>query len=165
MNAILQDALNPSDVTIKYGGTIYKLNDKVMQIKNNYDKNVFNGDLGRIVRIEPEEQVLTVSFDEEDSPVTYEYEELDELVLAYAISVHKSQGSEYPVVVLPVTTQHYMLLQRNLLYTAITRAKRMVVLVGTKKALAIAVKNNKIEERYSYLEQLLKRRVEGAGSL
>ena len=168
LNPALQKVLNPqsnSKPELRIGERIYRQGDKVMQIRNNYQKNVFNGDLGKIVRIDPEEQVITVSFDEGESPVTYEYEELDELVLAYAISVHKSQGSEYPVVVLPVTTQHYMLLQRNLLYTAITRAKQMVVLVGTKKALAIAVKNNKIEERYSYLEQMLKRLVEGRGGL
>lgn len=169
LNPALQNVLNPKSSAkpeLQAGERLYRQGDKVMQIRNNYQKNVFNGDLGKIVHIDPEEQVLTVIFaQEEDSPVTYEYVELDELALAYAISVHKSQGSEYPVVVLPVTTQHYMLLQRNLLYTAITRAKKMVVLVGTKKALAIAVKNNKIEERYSYLDQLLKRRAEGAGGL
>ena len=124
-----------------------------MQIRNNYSKMVFNGDLGRIVQIDPEEQVVTVAFtdEQEERLVNYAYEELDELVLAYAISVHKSQGSEYPVVIMPVTTQHYILLQRNLLYTGITRAKKMVVLVGTKKALAIAVQNNRIDNRYSWL--------------
>ena len=161
LNLLLQEALNPRGgqaLEIRYGDRVFRPRDKVMQIRNNYTKMVFNGDLGRIVRIDPEEQVLTVAFPDEQGErlIDYAFEELDELVLAYAISVHKSQGSEYPVVVMPVTTQHYILLQRNLLYTGITRAKKMVVLVGTKKALAIAVKNNKIENRYSWLAPTLK---------
>lgn len=156
LNTLLQQALNPgggAGAEVRFGERVFRRRDKVMQIRNNYGKMVFNGDLGQIVEIDPEEQVLTVAFtdEQEERLVTYAYEELDELVLAYAISVHKSQGSEYPVVVMPVTTQHYILLQRNLLYTGITRAKKMVVLVGTKKALAIAVQNNRIEDRYSWL--------------
>lgn len=129
-----------------------------MQIKNNYTKEVFNGDIGRIVRIDNEEGEILVRFPDvgADRDVVYEVHELEELVLSYAVSVHKSQGSEYPVVVMPVSTQHYLMLQRNLLYTAVTRAKEMVVLVGTKKALAIAVKNNKVAERYSYLAQRIR---------
>ncbi|HEY8392436.1 MAG TPA: ATP-dependent RecD-like DNA helicase [Capillibacterium sp.] len=160
LNLLLQEALNPrsdNGPEIRYGERVFRPRDKVMQIRNNYVKMVFNGDLGKIVRIDPEEQQMTVAFADEDEErqLTYTYEELDELVLAYAISVHKSQGSEYPVVIMPVTTQHYLLLQRNLLYTGITRAKKMVVLVGTKKALAIAVRNNRIENRYSWLTPLL----------
>jgi exodeoxyribonuclease V alpha subunit len=124
-----------------------------MQIRNNYDKEVFNGDIGRIVRLNQELQEVCISFDGRE--VTYDYGDLDELVLAYAISVHKSQGSEYPAVIIPIHIQHYMLLQRNLLYTAITRGKKLVVLVGTKKALAIAVKNNKTVARYTRLKQRL----------
>ena len=110
-----------------------------MQIRNNYDKNVFNGDMGYLVRIDKEEELAVVAFEEQ--LVEYQFTQLDQLLHAYAVSVHKSQGSEYPVVVMPLLTQHYMMLQRNLLYTAITRAKKIVVLVGTKRALSIAVRN------------------------
>jgi len=154
LNAILQDALNPSDVTIKYGGTIYKLNDKVMQIKNNYDKNVFNGDIGTIVKIDMEDKTLVINFDGND--VEYDSTELDEVVLAYAITVHKSQGSEYRIVVAPLTMQHYMMLQRNLLYTCVTRAKKVFVLVGSKKAIGISVSNNKILQRNTMLAKRIR---------
>jgi exodeoxyribonuclease V alpha subunit len=108
-----------------------------MQIKNNYDKGVFNGDLGRIRKIDPENQEFIISFD--GLNVTYDYIELDELVLAYAVSVHKAQGSEYPAVIIPILTQHYILLQRNLIYTAVTRGKKLVVMVGSRKALKIGL--------------------------
>jgi exodeoxyribonuclease V alpha subunit len=124
-----------------------------MQIRNNYDKEVYNGDIGRIIRIDPEEQEVVVTVD--GRRVTYDFSELDELTLAYAATVHKSQGSEYPAVVLPVHTTHYIMLQRNLLYTAITRARRLLVLVGTKKALAIAVKNDAAVRRSSRLADRL----------
>jgi exodeoxyribonuclease V alpha subunit len=127
----------------------FKLGDKVMQIINNYDKEVFNGDIGWVKRIDQEDKELTIDFD--GRLITYDYSDLDEIVLAYAISVHKSQGSKYPAVILPVTTQHYMLLQRNLIYTGITRAKKLVVLIGTKKALAITIRNNKPQLRFTYL--------------
>ncbi len=125
-----------------------------MQIRNNYDKEVFNGDIGRIVTIDTESQEVTISFD--GRTVAYDYADLDEIVLAYAVSVHKSQGSEYPAVVIPILTQHYVLLQRNLIYTGVTRGKKLVVIVGTKKALAIGVKNNKTEKRYTYLNYRLR---------
>ena len=124
-----------------------------MQIRNNYDKGVFNGDIGRIGRIRPIDQEVDIVFD--DRAVKYDYSDLDEIVLAYAITVHKSQGSEYPAVVIPVVSQHYILLQRNLIYTAVTRGKNMVVMVGTKKALAIAVKNDKTQKRYTALANRL----------
>lgn len=149
MNTILQEALNPSEVTVKYGGTVYRLNDKVMQIKNNYDKNVFNGDMGTIVKIDMEDKTLVIRFDGND--VEYDATELDEVVLAYATTVHKSQGSEYKIVVAPLTLQHYMMLQRNLLYTCVTRAKKVFVLVGARKAVGIAVSNNKIRQRNTML--------------
>jgi exodeoxyribonuclease V alpha subunit len=155
LNVQLQKVLNkpgrsPSAV---YRGTSFRAGDKVMQIRNNYQKMVFNGDIGRIVAVDQEEQEVRVAYPEPegDRIVPYDLSELDEIVLSYAVSVHKSQGSEYPVVVMPVTTQHYIMLQRNLLYTAITRAKKMVVLVGTKKALFMAIKNNRIEDRRSLL--------------
>jgi len=153
LNAVLQDALNPSQVSIKYGGCVYRLGDKVMQIKNNYDKNVFNGDIGSISHIDIEERTLSLSFD--GNIVDYDATELDEVVLAYATSVHKSQGSEYKIVVSPFTTQHFMMLQRNLLYTCVTRAKKVFVLVGTKKAVAMAVKNNKTTKRNTRLAERL----------
>jgi len=154
LNRILQDSLNSSEVSVKYGGTTYRLNDKVMQIKNNYDKNVFNGDLGAITQIDIEDKVLILTFDGVD--VEYDYTELDEVVLAYATTVHKSQGSEYKIVVAPFAMQHYMMLQRNLLYTCVTRAKKILVLVGSKKAVGIAVSNNKIQQRNTMLAKRLR---------
>jgi exodeoxyribonuclease V alpha subunit len=153
LNAQLQKHLNSSTYELVRGGLVLKVGDKVMQIRNNYDKEVFNGDIGRIDKIDREEQEIIVNYD--GQMVSYEYSELDEIVLAYAVSVHKSQGSEYPVVVMPVLTQHYMLLQRNLLYTAITRGKQLVVLVGTKKAVSIAIRNNKPQNRYTLLKERL----------
>lgn len=153
LNLELQKKLNSNQQSIIHGSRLFKLHDKVMQIVNNYDKEIFNGDIGWVSRIDPEDRELTIDF--EGRLVSYDYSELDEVVLAYAISVHKSQGSEYPVVVLPVTTQHYMLLQRNLIYTGITRAKKLVVLIGTKKALAIAIKNNKPQLRFTRLSDRL----------
>lgn len=153
LNAELQQALNPGEGGVSRGGKTFRIHDKVMQIRNNYDKEIFNGDIGRIFHIDEEDQEIKVLFDER--LVTYEYADLDELVTAYAVTVHKSQGSEYPAVVIPIMTQHYMMLQRNLIYTAVTRGRKLVVLVGTKKALAIAVKNNKTEQRYSLLKQRL----------
>ncbi len=153
LNSELQKHLNSSQDEFVRGGKILKVGDKVMQIRNNYDKEVFNGDIGKIVRIDREQQEVVVNYD--GRAVPYEYTELDEIVHAYAVSVHKSQGSEYPVVVMPVLTQHYMLLQRNLIYTGITRGKKLVVLVGTKKALAIAIRNNKPQKRYTLLRERL----------
>lgn len=153
LNLVLQEALNPSQVTIKYGGRVYRLNDKVMQIKNNYDKNVFNGDIGSIIRIDEEDKTLVIRFD--TGEVEYDATELDEVTLAYATTVHKSQGSEYPIVVAPFTMQHYVMLQRNLLYTCVTRAKKVFVLVGSKKAVALAVKNNKLSDRNTLLASRL----------
>lgn len=155
LNIILQEALNPAEVSIKYGGTVYRLNDKVMQIKNNYDKNVYNGDIGSITGIDTEDRMLTICFDGVN--VEYDATELDEVVLAYATTVHKSQGSEYKIVVAPVTMQHYMMLQRNLLYTCVTRAKKVLVLVGSKKAIGIAVSNNRMQKRNTMLVERLKR--------
>ena len=149
LNTELQKALNPQSSGIERGGRRFSINDKVMQIKNNYDKEVYNGDIGRIENLNFDEQLLTVRFDERKIP--YDFSELDEIVHAYAISVHKSQGSEFPAIVIPVMMQHYMLLQRNLLYTGITRGKGLAVIVGSKKALAIAVQNNKTQERYTLL--------------
>ena len=149
LNAELQKSLNPFQEEITRGNRNFRTNDKVMQIRNNYDKEVFNGDIGRIIRIRPDEDEITVMFDGREVP--YVFYELDELVLAYAVSVHKSQGSEYPAVVVPVLTQHYMLLQRNLIYTAVTRGRDLVVMIGTRKALAIGVNNDKTKKRFTNL--------------
>ncbi|RPI36902.1 MAG: ATP-dependent RecD-like DNA helicase [Nitrospiraceae bacterium] len=155
LNAALQKELNSSSEEFQRGGRVFKPGDKVMQIRNNYDKDVYNGDIGRITSIDKETQEVTVTFD--GRPVAYDFADLDEIVLAYAVSVHKSQGSEYPVVVMPLLTQHYLLLQRNLLYTAITRGKKLVVIIGTKKALWIAIRNNKQQMRYTRLRERLNR--------
>jgi exodeoxyribonuclease V alpha subunit len=158
LNVELQKHLNPSQDELIRNGRVLKVGDKVMQIRNNYDKDIFNGDIGRIIRIDREDQEIIVDYD--GRPVSYEYSDLDEIVMAYAVSVHKSQGSEYPVVVMPVLTQHYMLLQRNLLYTGITRGKKLVILVGTKKAIAIAIKNNKQQKRYTLLKEKLTQKLQ-----
>jgi exodeoxyribonuclease V alpha subunit len=128
-----------------------------MQIRNNYDKDVYNGDMGIIQSVDLEMQKLIVSID--GRAVVYDFLELDELVHAWAVSVHKSQGSEFPAVVIPILTSHYMMLQRNLLYTAITRARRLVVLVGQPKAIAMAVRNNKVTERFTGLRERLLRQI------
>ncbi len=161
LNLLLQEALNPparDKLEASGKGSVFRLGDKVMQIRNNYQKEVFNGDIGLITAIDKEETELVVTFRDllQPRPVIYDFTELDELVLSYAVSVHKSQGSEYPVIIMPVLTQHYMLLQRNLLYTGITRARKLAVLVGSKKALAIAVRNNKAEERFTFLDGRLR---------
>ncbi|NIT39992.1 MAG: ATP-binding domain-containing protein, partial [Gammaproteobacteria bacterium] len=153
LNVELQKTLNPGDEGVSRGGKQFRVNDKVMQIRNNYDKEIFNGDIGRITRIDSINQEVIIGFD--TAEVRYDYAELDEVVLAYAISVHKSQGSEYPAVILPIVTQHYLLLQRNLVYTAVTRGRELVVLVGTRKALSIAVNNDKTQKRYTYLRHRL----------
>lgn len=152
LNTTLQAELNPprrSRNERTLFGRLLREDDKVMQTQNNYDKDVFNGDIGRIVEISEHDHTMTVAFD--DRRVDYDWSEVDQLVLAYAISVHKSQGAEFPAVVVPVITQHYLMLQRNLLYTAISRAQKLCVLVGTKKAIGIAVKNDKVAHRHSAL--------------
>jgi exodeoxyribonuclease V alpha subunit len=153
INNLLQEHLTTKGAYIKYGGTTFYVGDKVMQIKNNYDKNVFNGDIGFIQGINLEDRVVSISID--DKLVEYDYTELDEIILAYASTIHKSQGSEYTIVVAPLSTQHYMMLQRNLLYTCITRAKKIFVLVGTKKAASMAIRNNKIAKRNTMLAKRL----------
>ena len=149
LNIQLQALLNPGGPGLKRGPFEYKLGDKVMQTKNNYELGVFNGDIGRIEALDLEERKLTVNFDER--AVHYQAQELDELTLSYACSIHKSQGSEYPAVVIPVSTQHYVMLHRNLFYTAVTRGKRLVVLVGSGKALKLAVDNHRHEPRFTSL--------------
>ena len=153
LNNRLQAALNPTSPAKPEKtlfGTIFRLGDKVMQTQNNYDKEVFNGDIGMVIGLDMVEHQLFIDFD--GKPVNYDWIEVDQLVLAYAVSVHKAQGSEFPAVVIPMVTAHYMMLQRNLLYTAITRAKKLCVLVGSKKAIAMAVNNNKVAQRYTALD-------------
>lgn len=153
LNQTLQAALTPENTGVSRGNVTFRVGDKVMQIKNNYDKVVFNGDIGRVVGISPVDHQVIIAFEGQEIP--YDFSDLDEIVLAYAISVHKSQGSEYPAVVMPVLTQHYMLLQRNLIYTAVTRGRRLVVLIGTRKALAIGINNNKTRKRFTRLKDRL----------
>jgi exodeoxyribonuclease V alpha subunit len=156
LNLKLQAAVNPPQPVLtekQIGGRVFREGDRVMQIRNNYDKEVFNGDMGRVMSIDLEEQAVVVRID--DRPITYDFLELDELVHAYAISIHKAQGSEFPAVVIPFLTSHYVMLQRNLLYTAVTRAQKLVVLVGTPRAIAIAVGADRVRERYSGLAQRL----------
>ena len=154
LNQVLQAALNAEAAGLRRGGTDYRLHDKVMQIRNNYDKEVFNGDIGTVCRVNTEDRELTVSFDGRE--VLYDVTELDELVLAYAATVHKSQGSEYPIVVMPVLMTHYVMLQRNLVYTGVTRAKKLMVMIGSTKALALAVRNVTVTRRNTMLKERLK---------
>jgi len=153
LNIELQNALNPTGLSLTRGGYTFRQGDKVMQIRNNYDKNVFNGDIGYITAVDTNERTLTVTFD--SRLVEYDITELDEIVLAYAVTIHKSQGSEFPVVVMPVTMKHFVMLQRNLIYTGITRAKKICVLVGTTKALAYAIKQNTVSKRNTKLKERL----------
>ena len=149
LNQVLQEAMNPGSILLRRGGMQYRLHDKVMQIRNDYDKEVFNGDIGVINHVDMEERELTVNFDGRE--VVYDVSELEELTLAYATTIHKSQGSEYPIVVMPFTMSHYVMLQRNLLYTGVTRAKKILVLVGEKKAVWYAIKNETTADRNTRL--------------
>lgn len=153
LNQLLQEAMNPCSLFLRRGGTQYRLGDKVMQIRNNYDKEVFNGDIGTVSKVDMEEQELSVCYDGRD--VTYDISELDELTLAYAVTIHKSQGSEYPIVVMPFTMSHFIMLQRNLLYTGVTRAKKILVLIGEKKAVYYAIRNEKTTSRNTKLAEYL----------
>lgn len=160
LNAEIQALLNPPRAglaEITRGGRVFRTGDKVMQIRNNYDKDVYNGDLGRITQVSPDDGVATVAFSAgvDSYPIEYSASDLDELALAYAVSVHKAQGSEFACVIMPVVTRHYMLLQRNLLYTAITRARQLCVLIGSRKALAIAAATNHGDRRYTGLADRL----------
>lgn len=149
LNQILQQAMNPEGPALRRGGTQYRLRDKVMQIRNDYDKEVFNGDIGTVVRVDLEDRELVVNFDGRE--ISYDVTELDELTLAYATTIHKAQGSEYPIVVMPFSMSHFVMLQRNLLYTGVTRAKKVLVLIGEKKAVYYAIKNEKTTERNTKL--------------
>ena len=153
LNMALQNALNPSQIALNRGGYSFRQGDRVMQLRNNYDKDVFNGDLGYVESVDMKERTLLVNF--EDRLVEYEASELDELTLAYATTIHKSQGSEYPIVVMPVLMTHYVMLQRNLIYTGITRAKKICVLIGTKKALSFAIRNMSVLKRNTKLKERL----------
>ena len=153
LNLILQEALNPTKEGLSRGGYNFRKGDRVMQIHNNYDKEVFNGDLGYIESVNTEDRTLVVNF--EDRMVEYEVSELDELSLAYATTIHKAQGSEYPIVVMPVLMKHYVMLQRNLIYTGITRAKKICVLIGSPRALAYAIHNLTVSDRNTKLKERL----------
>ena len=153
LNIELQNALNPTGPSLARGGYTFRQGDKVMQIRNNYDKNVFNGDIGYITAVDTTERTLSITFD--NRVVEYDITELDEIVLAYAVTIHKSQGSEFPVVVMPVTMKHFVMLQRNLIYTGITRAKKICVLVGTTKALAYSIRNNTVSKRNTKFKERL----------
>ncbi|MGZ8939828.1 MAG: ATP-dependent DNA helicase, partial [Limisphaerales bacterium] len=152
LNVLLQRELNPRrehDTAVEKFGWQFRVGDKVIQTENNYDKEVFNGDIGQITSIDPAEKEVRINF--EGKEAVYDYGELDELALAYAITIHKSQGSEFPVVVIPLATQQYLLLQRNLVYTGITRGKKLVILVGQRKALEMAIRNNETSKRFGGL--------------
>jgi exodeoxyribonuclease V alpha subunit len=168
LNLSLQEALNPPEHevflrgrgatmmqkdSLRRSGFVFRADDKVMQIKNNYDKEIFNGDIGIIAAVNADDRTLKVNFD--DRIVEYDVTELDELVHAYATTIHKAQGSEYPIVVMPILMNHYVMLQRNLIYTGITRAKKILVLVGTKKALSYAVRNVTVTKRNTLLKERL----------
>ena len=158
LNERLQEKLNSpagNKPERKLYGTIFRLGDKVMQTQNNYDKDVYNGDIGFIRSMDVIEQTLILDFDGRSA--TYDWSDADQLTLAYVVSVHKAQGSEFPVVVMPIVTQHYTMLQRNLLYTAITRARKLCVLAGSRRAISMAMRNNKVAQRFTALEWRLGR--------
>ncbi len=163
LNCELQALLNPWGTALERTGSSLRVGDKVMQLRNNYDKGVFNGDLGRIVGIDKEDGSVKVDFLEKI--VKYDSDEVEEIGLAYATSVHKSQGSEYPVVVIPLHTSHYLLLHRSILYTAVTRGKKLVVIVGSRKALAMAIRNFRVEKRNTGLREKLIEAARGANGL
>lgn len=154
LNSALQTALNTSEICLTKGGSSFKIGDRVMQLRNNYKKSVFNGDLGYVESINTDEKTLKVNFD--DSIVEYESSDLDEITLAYASTIHKSQGSEYPVVVMPVMMSHYIMLQRNLIYTGLTRAKKLCIMIGTRQALGCAIRNMAVLKRNTMLKDRLK---------
>jgi exodeoxyribonuclease V alpha subunit len=154
LNSALQAALNTSEVCLSRGGCSFKIGDRVMQMRNDYKKGVFNGDLGYIESIDTEDRILKVNFD--GYLVEYESSDLDEITLAYASTIHKSQGSEYPVVVMPVMMSHYIMLQRNLIYTGLTRAKKLCIMIGTKQALGCAIKNMAVLKRNTMLKDRLR---------
>jgi exodeoxyribonuclease V alpha subunit len=160
LNAELQELLNPARPGVRelvHGSRTFRVGDKVIQNRNDYDKDVFNGDVGRVVEVFDGESGRGVIVDFEGRSIPYDIQEVDQIALAYALSVHKAQGSEYPAVVVPIVTQHFLMLKRNLVYTAMTRGKKFVVLVGTKKALAIAVKNDDTRLRWTWLAERLRK--------
>lgn len=159
LNVELQRALNPHGDALIRGGTTFRVGDRVMQLRNNYDKDVYNGDVGFVRKVDPEDRAMVVSFD--GRPVRYDAGELDELVLAYAMTIHKSQGSEYPAVIVLMHTQHYMMLQRNLLYTAITRGRKLVLLIGVPYAIDKAIATNTVRERRTALAERVRVSREG----
>ena len=150
----LQKSLNGTGPAVQRGATLFRVGDRVMQLRNNYDKDVFNGDIGFVKAVSPEERTMVVMFD--GRPVKYDSGDLDELVLAYAMTIHKSQGSEYPAVIVIVHTQHYVMLQRNLLYTAITRGKKLVLVIGAPYAVKTAIETNVVRERRTSLAERLR---------
>jgi exodeoxyribonuclease V alpha subunit len=159
LNKVLQRLINPAASNkeeLTRGDSLLRVGDRVMQLKNDYNKEVFNGDLGMVMNIDHTEKEVTIDFDGRD--VVYDYADLNEITLAWATSIHKSQGSEYPVVILPLYTQHYIMLSRNLFYTGLTRAKQLALIVGSEKAIAIAVKQVKQQQRYTRLGKRLKDR-------
>jgi len=159
INERLEALLNPSEAEgFRFGERSFKSGDKIMQTANNYDKNIFNGDMGRIARIDHSAKKFTVIFDGPHA-VEYGFDEADQLTLAYAVTVHKAQGSEYPAVILPFLSQHYMMLQRNLLYTAMTRAKKLLILVGSERAVRMAVENARLEPRSTLLTERLQEKL------
>ena len=162
LNTALQAVLNTSQLALNRSGYSFRQGDRVMQLRNNYDKDVFNGDLGYVEKVNLEDRTLQVDFD--GKLVEYEVSELDELTLAYATTIHKAQGSEYPIVVMPVLMTHYVMLQRNLIYTGITRAKKICVLVGTKKALSFAIRNMSVLKRNTKLKERLNPALTQSGS-
>ena len=152
MNTRLQAAINPVGESIKYGDIIFRVGDKVMQLKNNYEDNVFNGDTGKIVDVNPVSGGITVAFDGGNT-VEVSHKDMNNICLSYATTIHKSQGSEYKVVVMPMTMQFFTMLQRNLLYTGITRAKKACVIIGEKRAISMAVRNNAVKKRNTLLKE------------